>query len=85
MQTDIEILDLSVRSCHCLKRSGYLTIGQLVEGINGWEELSKIRGCGKNSYAEILLKLFFYQYTHLSIQRQAKYMARVQELNSLGV
>lgn len=81
MKEDLEALDLSVRSNNCLRRVGFHTIGGLVEGINGWEELSRIRNCGKSSYSEILMKLFFYQYMKLSKDRQARYMKRVQELN----
>ena len=79
--TDLEALELSVRSEHCLHRANYKTIGDLVEGINCREDLKKIRNCGDKSVDEIMDKLFCYQYEQLSGQRKARFIVRLVELN----
>lgn len=79
--TDLEALELSVRSSNCLHRAGYKTIGDLVEGINGREDLKKIRNCGTKSIDEIMQQLFCYQYMQMGNERKVKYINRVLELN----
>jgi len=79
--TDLEALELSVRSSNCLHRAGYKTIGDLVEGINGRDDLKKIRNCGTKSIDEIMQQLFCYQYMQMEKERKVKYINRVLELN----
>lgn len=80
-ETDIENLDLSVRSGNCLRRAGYHTIGDLVNAIESDEDLKNIRNCGKTSVAEIMKSLLCYQYDVLSSERRKKYIERINELN----
>ncbi|MCR5733115.1 MAG: hypothetical protein K6G22_00790 [Lachnospiraceae bacterium] len=80
--TDIDVLELSTRSNNCLKRAGYQTVGDLVERINGSEELMKINSCGKKCVDEIMANLFCYQYAVLSAERKKQYLIRIVELNS---
>ncbi len=80
-ETELEILDLSVRSSNCLHRAGYHTIGELVEDIESSEDLRKIRNCGSKSIDEIMEKLFCYQYTMLEDSKKMKYVEQVVELN----
>lgn len=80
-ETELEILDLSVRSSNCLHRAGYHTIGELVEDIEFSEDLKKIRNCGAKSIDEIMEKLFCYQYTMLDDSKKIKYIQQVLELN----
>ena len=79
--TDLEALDLTVRSSNCLHRAGYRTIGDLVESIESSEDLKKIRNCGAKSVDEIMEKLFCYQYTQVSQSGKLKYINRLIELN----
>lgn len=79
--TDIEVLELSVRSNNCLKRAGIHTIGQLCDRIHGSEDLKSIRNCGKTSIAEIMDSLFAYQYAQLKPERKGKYLTKVVEMN----
>lgn len=81
METDLNALELSVRSSNCLHRAGYRTIGELVEAIESWEDLKKIRNCGVKSINEIMENLFCYQYGLLGNEKKAKYIQRVLELN----
>ena len=79
--TEIEALELSVRSSNCLHRAGYSTIGEVVESINGYDDLKKIRNCGAKSVDEIMEKLFCYQYCSLEPKQRMKYILKVLECN----
>ena len=80
-ETDLDALILSTRSLNCLHRAGFMTVGDLVNKINGREDLKKIRNCGKKSVDEIMEQLFCYQYEKLSADKKEKYIKRVLELN----
>ncbi len=82
-KTDIEALELSVRSVNCLRRAGIMTIGMLCETFHSSTDLKNIRNCGTTSVAEILDHLFAYQYNILRPERRSDYLARVLELNLL--
>ena len=49
----IEDLELSVRSCNCLKRYGLTTAGKVVEFVDRYNSLAKIRNLGRKSAKEI--------------------------------
>ncbi|KAA0236708.1 hypothetical protein EDM76_07750 [bacterium] len=53
--TPIEDLALSVRAYNCLKRSGLMTVGQVLEKSE--EELLGLRNFGRKSYDELRDKL----------------------------
>jgi len=53
--TPIEDLNLSVRAYNCLKRSGLMTVGQVLEKSE--EELLGLRNFGRKSYDELREKL----------------------------
>ena len=80
-KTDIEVLELSVRSYNCLKRAGIMTIGDLCEKVHGCEDLKGIRNCGKTSMAEIMDHLFAYQYSIIKPERKEKFLKQVLEMN----
>jgi len=81
LESNLTELELSVRSYNCLKRAGYSTIGELVEKINGMEDLKVIRNLGKKSAKEIMLVLMGYQFMNLSVDRKKKYVDRIKTLN----
>lgn len=81
MTTELDVLDLSQRSSNCLHRAGFRTIGQLVETIDGSEDLKKIRNCGTKSVNEIMEKLLCYQYEKLDDAGKKRYLKRILELN----
>ena len=54
-QTSIEELSLSVRAFNCLKRSGLMTVGQILERSE--EELLGLRNFGEKSYWELMDRL----------------------------
>ena len=53
--TPIEDLNLSVRAYNCLKRSGLMTVGQVLERSE--DELLNLRNFGRKSYDELRDKL----------------------------
>ena len=53
--TSIEELNLSVRAYSCLKRSGLMTVGQVLERSE--EELLALRNFGEKSYYELMDRL----------------------------
>ena len=79
--TDIDDLQLSVRSTNCLKRNQIYTIGELCERISSSADLYCLRNCGKTSVAEIMDNLFAYQYAILSPEKRADYLQTVIEMN----
>jgi DNA-directed RNA polymerase subunit alpha len=54
--TPIEDLQLSVRAYNCLKRSGLMTVGQVLEKSE--DELLSLRNFGRKSYDELRDRLF---------------------------
>jgi DNA-directed RNA polymerase subunit alpha len=58
--TPIEELNLSVRAYNCLKRSGLMTVGQVLEKSE--EELLALRNFGRKSYDELRDRLIEFGY-----------------------
>ena len=87
MKQDIEVLDLRPRAYNCLRRSGFNTISNLVNGVYTKEtetskrQLLKIRNLGRNTAEEILMKLFYYQFQILPEEKKKEYLLEVQQLN----
>ncbi len=79
--TNIEDLELSVRSINCLKRANIMTIGMLCKAVQSSSDLKKIRNCGVTSIAEIMDHLFAYQYNMIRPERREEYLATVIEMN----
>ena len=61
LETEVGMLNLSVRSYNCLKRTGWNTIGNILENIESEQDLLRVRNLGKTSAEEILNKLKEYQ------------------------
>lgn len=78
---DIEVLDLSVRSLHSLRRVNINSIGDFCDSIHSSNDLKMIRNCGVTSIAEIMDHLFAYQYSILPPERQEKFLLQVLEMN----
>lgn len=85
MNTDIsEIPELSVRASNALKRAGFLTVGDLLDSIESFDEIARIRNCGATSLSEIQGRLFFYQYALIPKDRRNAYMMEILKLNGLA-
>ncbi|MCR5735494.1 MAG: hypothetical protein K6G22_12885 [Lachnospiraceae bacterium] len=79
--TDIEALDLSVRSFHSLKRAGLDTIGKLAESISSGKELKHIKNCGTKSVREIMEHLFLFQYMSMRPDKRDEFLVETTILN----
>ena len=77
----LDVLELSVRADHCLKRAGYFTMGDLVRAFANGLELKNIRNCGDRSIREIQGKMFLYQSYSLPAHRREEYLMEVVLLN----
>ena len=88
LEKDIEELDLSVRSIHCLRRAGFTTIGSLALAIEAKEDnssksqLLKIRSLGRKSAEEILLLLFCYQLRCMPEREKKEYLKELVRVNA---
>ena len=80
-ETEIEVLELSVRSMNCLRRAGIRTIGDFVDVVKNEEDLKKIRSCGEKSVKEIMRRVFCYQYGVLNEEMKRKYVKQICLLN----
>ena len=79
--TEMEVLELSVRSLNCLRRAGIVTIGDFVEFIHCEDDLKRIRSCGDKSVKEIMHKMFCYQYGMLSDKMKERFLREIVYLN----
>jgi DNA-directed RNA polymerase alpha subunit len=88
LKQDVEVLDLKPRAYNCLKRYGFNTLNDLVNGVYTKEnesskrQLLRIRNLGRNTAEEILMKLFYYQFQVMPDSRKKWYMQRIVELNN---
>ena len=76
-----EALELSVRGYNCLKRARINTIGELAKAIELGAELNKIRGCGKSTIQEIMMRLFLFQYNKYGDKKRESYLLETLALN----
>lgn len=87
MAQDIDVLDLRPRAYNCLKRYGYNTVGDVINGVETREEesskrqLLKIRNLGRNTAEEILMKIFYYQFLVLPDEKKCDYMQKIVTAN----
>ena len=79
-KTEIEKLNLSVRSYNCLKRAGLYTVNDVIEAIKE-NSLWKIRNLGKNSIAEIHVRIYEFGYYNLSEKGRWDFVETMLGLN----
>ena len=68
--TPIEELNLSVRAYNCLKRSGLMTVGQVLEKTE--DELLTLRNFGRKSYEEMIEKLIEHGFLPPDVQERVQ-------------
>ena len=61
LDADISMMNLSVRAYNCLKRAGWDTVGDILNNIECWQDLLRVRNLGKTSAIEIINNLKDYQ------------------------
>jgi len=80
-ESSIDVLELSIRSLHVLKRAGFNTIGDVTYAIADGLSISSLRNCGAKSAREIMEHLFLYQYYKLPPEKRDDYIYEVVVLN----
>ena len=78
--TQVEDLNLSVRSYNCLKRAGLDTVEKVILIIQE-DKLLNIRNLGKNSKIEINHKIYEFGYTRLKERAKREFLNDVYQLN----
>lgn len=78
--TAIEELDLSVRSYNCLKRAELNTVRQVIDAMHK-DSLWLIRNLGKNSRAEIRVRICEFGYYSLSERGKKDFVKTLLDLN----
>ncbi len=71
--TPIEDLSLSVRAYNCLKRSGLMTVGQVLEKSE--DELLALRNFGRKSYDELRSKLIQMEFLQPELPEEEEALA----------
>ena len=79
-KTEIEKLDLSVRSLNCLKRAGLNTVEMVMDAMME-NRLTEIRSLGKNSKAEIHVRTYEFGYESLSVEGKKAFVKTFLERN----
>ncbi len=79
--TELEVLELSMRANNCLHRGGIYTIGDLVDRVGCEEDLKRLRNCGTKSVKEIMEKVFCWQWEMLDEKMKVGYIKEVCILN----
>ena len=79
-ETEIEVLELSVRSSNGLKRAGCLTIGQVIEAIETGA-IKRVRNLGNISIREIMENLFLWYLSTMSAEQREKYILETIIIN----
>jgi DNA-directed RNA polymerase subunit alpha len=80
--TPIEDLNLSVRAYNCLKRSGLMTVGQVLEKSE--DELLTLRNFGQKSYEELKARLVEYGYLQARDAEPDDEMSVREDVSPLG-
>ena len=84
LDANVDEIDFSVRSSNALKRTGLMSIEDVVEAIED-ERLLKVRNLGKKSYNEIQTRLLALGYSKLTDVEKKRFFYDVLERNSYKV
>ncbi len=83
--TEIDVLELSVRSYHGLKRGGYDTIGQVIESVENGMALKKVRNLGAKSIREIMENMFLWYLSTMTPEQRDKYILETIVMNGHNI
>ena len=76
----IDDIDFSVRSSNALKRSGLMTVGDVIDAIAD-DKLLHIRNLGRKSYNEIKTRILKFGYDQLSEKEKIAFFLDLVEKN----
>lgn len=78
--TSIDSLEFSVRASNALKRSGLMTVRDVIEAISD-DKLLHIRNLGRKSYNEIKTRILKYGYDQLTEKEKIAFFLDLIERN----
>lgn len=79
-QASIDTIDFSVRASNALKRSGLMTVGDVIDAIID-DKLLHIRNLGRKSYNEIKTRILKYGYDQLTEKEKIAFFLDIVERN----
>lgn len=79
-QASIDTIDFSVRASNALKRSGLMTVGDVIDAIMD-DKLLHIRNLGRKSYNEIKTRILKYGYDQLTEKEKIAFFHDIVERN----
>ena len=79
-ESSIDTLEFSVRASNALKRSGLMTVRDVIDAIAD-EKLMHIRNLGRKSYNEIKTRILKYGYDQLSEKEKIAFFLDLIERN----
>ncbi|GEM_PF-1178779 len=83
MNSPIDAVDLSMRASNTLKRAGFITVGDMINSLQSFDDLHRFRGCGATTISEIHGKMFFFQYSLIDQNQRTSYMKKIMEINGI--
>lgn len=79
-ETSIDEITFSVRSSNALKRTGLMTVGDVIDAIAD-ERLLQVRNLGRKSYNEIKTRILKYGYDQLTEREKMAFFVDLVEKN----
>ena len=79
-ETSIDEIEFSVRSSNALKRTGLMTVGDVIDAIAD-ERLMQVRNLGRKSYNEIKTRILKYGYDQLTEKEKLAFFVNLVEKN----
>lgn len=77
----IDVINFSARASNALKRSGFMTVGDVIDAIES-EKLLHIRNLGDKTYKEIKKKILVYGYEQLSESEKIAFFREALQYNA---
>jgi DNA-directed RNA polymerase alpha subunit len=79
-ETSIDEIEFSVRSSNALKRTGLMTVGDVIDAIAD-ERLLQVRNLGRKSYNEIKTRILKFGYDQLTEKEKLAFFVDLVEKN----
>lgn len=82
-ETHLDVVELSPRAIHSLKRAGVFTVGGVIDLV-AEDRLLSIRCLGKKTQSEIKTRLLVFGYERLTAAEKLRFLCDVLRLNTEG-
>jgi len=81
-EASIDAINFSARASNALKRSGFMTVGDVIDAITD-EKLLHIRNLGDKTYKEIKKRILIYGYEGLSEKEKIAFFIDLIKINAV--